>query len=453
MNARPSIVWSEEAERATLGACLIEREAIIKSSEILKPTMFYHPQHVTIYEAMLALVNADEPVDFQTVHSALAKKDGKDDAWLNYLMELANFVPTAAHVEAYAREVREQYIRREMLSASTKIAELAGAPDLQQALSQAEQAVFAISQQSLQPLRYFGEVVSERWGEINQARDNPHALGTMTGFKRLDEALGGLQVADLVVLAARPSMGKSALGAQIALNVARAGKPAIIFSLEMGKKLLADRAICAEGHLDSQALRARVLSGHEWDVGTSAASRLMAFPLWVDDTASITTLEMRAKARRLKAEKGDLGLVVVDYLQLIGDRPEGGWSKNDHIGRITNRVKAMARELDCPVLLLSQLNRESEKNPEKIPQLSNLRDSGEIEASADVVMFIHRKDYYDPKDEPGVATVIVAKNRNGPTGRVDFWFERRFMEFRPLEKRRCDDGPRQERERGTYLDD
>jgi replicative DNA helicase len=423
--------WSEESEKSVLGACLIDKEAVIRSSEILRPEMFYDGRHQAIYRTMLDMVNQGQPIDLTTVQAAIDRHDGGDWKRATYLAELAVFTPTVAHVEAYAREVREKYTRRQILKASATIAELADAPDVESALSQAEQTIFAVSQDAMKPIRYFGDVVGEVWEEVNAKRE-ASAAGSATGFKRLDDALGGMQPADLIVLAARPSMGKSALAVQIAINVARAGSPALIFSLEMKDNAIGLRAISAEAGIDGQALRAHIMSEEQRDAGTKAASKLMGIPLWLDDTPALATLEMRAKARRLAAERGRLGLIAVDYLQLIGDRPQPGWSKNDHIGQITNRCKAMARELEAPVLLLSQLNRDVERSADKIPQLSSLRDSGEIEQTADIVLFIHRPERYKDSDQPGIAKIIIAKHRNGPVGKIDLQFEKSLAKFRPL---------------------
>jgi replicative DNA helicase len=428
-------IWSDEAEKSVLGACLIDgAEAVIKTFEILRPEMFYSERHKRTFEVMLDMVNADEPIDLMTVEARLRKPS--DDSCLNYVMSLTQIVPTAQNIGAYAQEVRTLYTRRQLDRAGRLIAEMAAMDDLTDALAKAEQAIFAISQQGMQPVEMLGAIVQRYWDELYASWDNHGTSGINTGFADLDETLGGMQRGDLIIVAARPSVGKTSLGLQCAMHVARQGGTSLVFSLEMVKdRGIVHRMIQSTAGVDGQAMRTGWLTKDERSKAERAVLDLMQLPVGIDDTPSINTLEMRAKARRFKAEKGRLDLVMIDYLGLVGDSAERGWSKNDAVGETTKRIKAMARELNVPVMLLCQLSRANEKRDDKTPQLSDLRDSGEIEQAADVVLFIHRPEMYRKDDQPGIAKVIVAKQRNGPTGVIELRWHKEAARYQSIARR------------------
>lgn len=396
--------------------------------------MFFDARHQEIYRALLELLNGNEPIDVVSV-SAKLRDRAKTVGGIAYLGELAAFTPTIESVGHYARIVREKFGRRELAKAAARIAEKAANDpgDFDELLGFAEEQVFKVSRMGGSAPVYLGEVLISRWHELHSTRGDRRVTGVPTGFRSLDVALGGLQAGDLIVLAGRPGMGKTSLALQIAMGAAASGRNALVFSLEMGVKQIAERLVCMTAGLDSQAVRARALTESEWDAGWHTASKLAGLPIWVDDQVRTTTLDMRARARRLALEKG-LGVVVVDYLQLAGDPVEKGRSRNEHIGAVTERLKGMARELSVPVVAVSQLSRAVEQRSEKIPQLSDLRDSGEIEQTADVVMFVYRPDYYDLDDRPGEVDVIIAKHRNGPVGKVTLAFQKRFARFADLQR-------------------
>lgn len=426
-----------EAEQSVLAAGLIEKEALLMVVDVgLKPEMFYRDDHRRIFEAEIELLNDDEPVDVVTVSDRLRSRGALDRiGGVSALVQLANILPTAANVEYYAGIVREKWIRRRMIESGMKIMRLAWDEfgDIDEQAGQAEILLLdATQEQTRGKLQRFGEVILSRWEDLYNSRGNPNVVGIRTGLAQLDTGLGGMQRGDLLVLAGRPSQGKTALALTIARNVAGEDKRVAIFSLEMSKAALAERAVCAEARLNSHAVRARALRDLEWDRAFSTASRIAGLPIWVDDEGLATTLEMRARARRLKAEQ-DLDLVVIDYLGLIQDRQEPGMGRPQHVGQITQRCKAMARELDVPVLLLAQLNRAVEQRQDKLPSLADLKESGDIEQIADVVVFIH-----NPTKNPdsGPRELIIAKQRNGPTGKFPVYFHREYTRFEDLDTRR-----------------
>ncbi len=423
---------NEEAEKSLLGACLIDRDAVLTAVSIVREEMFHSGRHRLIFAAMLRLFHANKPVDITTVASELGKHLGAAGGY-SYLAELGSFVPTAANTEAYALAVKEAYIRRSLIVTAEKIKNLvASGGEIRDVLAKAEGMILGLSNADTRPARPIGDIAFERWGALYESRESG-VSGVPTGFRDLDDALGGLQAADLVVLAARPSMGKSALALQIAYNVAARDMKVLVFSLEMSAEQVAERLVCAVASLDSQLVRTRTLTERLWSQGWEATSKIAGLPMWIDDSVAITTLEMRSKAKRLKVKEG-LDLVVIDYLQLIGDPPHSTWSRAEHVGEITKRVKALAKECEVPVLLVSQLNRQVEMRQDKRPTLSDLRESGSIEQDADIVMFVYRPEYYKPGDRPGQADVIIGKYRNGPTGQVTLQFEKRFARFASLYK-------------------
>lgn len=430
---------SLEAEQSVLGAMLLDRQAVLHAEEALHPEDFYRDAHRVVFATICEVFDRGEAVDLVTLTEALRVAGRLDEVGgAAYLTTLADVVPTAANIEHYARIVAEQAARRRLIQAGQELIRLGFADDgemeLPERLGQAEQTVFAVTQRvrtaDTVPM---GDAVIDRWEYLWQTRNDASVLGLRTGFGDLDAILGGLQPADLILIAARPSMGKTGLGMDLVANVAAAGRTAAVFSLEMSKEQLADRLVCGQAGISSQAVRARTLDQPQWDKAFEQAVKLTNLPIWVNDSP-LTTLEIRARARRLKAEQG-LDLILIDHLGLEADRHEKHLSKNDFIGGIVRRHKQMAKELRVPVVLLAQLSREVTRRADKRPALEDLRDSGEIEQIADVVIFIHRPEYYDPQDQPGIAELIIAKHRNGPTGMVRLQFNKEFVRFRDLDTR------------------
>lgn len=430
-----------EAEQSTLGSMLLDRDAIAKVIETLDPEDFYKETHRIIYEAIVTLFNKSEPVDLITVTEQLRQMGALDNVGgAAYITALANAVPTAANVEHYARIVKEKAILRALVKAGTQIAGLgySSQGDVEAALDEAEQLIFRISEsRSTASIVDIRTVLVQTFDRIEQLYANKASVtGLPTGFADLDEMLSGLQPAELIVIAARPSMGKTALALNIAQHAAMVERvPVLIFSLEMSKEQLAQRMLCAEARVDSQRLRKGDLRSDDWPRLSRALGDLSEAPVYIDDTPTITALDIRARARRLRAEKG-LGLIVIDYLQLIqgSGRAE---NRQQEIAEITRSLKSLARELNIPVIALAQLSRAVETTNEKKPLLSHLKESGEIEQSADVVAFIYREDYYKPDTErKNIAEIIVAKQRNGPTGTVELRWNASITRFENLEKHR-----------------
>lgn len=434
-----------EAEQSVLGAMFIEKGAILKAMEVLQPDDFYRDVHRVIYEAMIDLFDRAEPVDIITVADEL-KKRGKLEqvGGLSYLTTLANLVPTAANADQYARIVEEKAILRKLIAAATEIVARCyqAQDDVAELVDQAEQAIFRVSQRRLtQGYVAVKDILEDVFERIEKAyAQKSNVTGVPTGFRDLDSLLSGLQPSDFVVVAARPSMGKTMFCLNIARNAAILHRvPVVIFSLEMAKEQLAQRLLCLEAGVDGQRLRTGFLLDSDWPRLSYALGRLSEAPLFVDDTPNITVMDIRARARRIKAEH-DLGLVVVDYLQLVGSRgrPE---NRQQEISEISRSLKALARELKVPVVAASQLSRAVEQREDKRPLLSDLRESGAIEQDADVVAFIYRDEYYrKDSDKKNIAEIIVAKQRNGPTGSVDLVFVRETGRFGDLERRRVAEG-------------
>ncbi|WP_456432159.1 replicative DNA helicase [Thermosulfuriphilus sp.] len=423
-----------EAEQCVLGSILIENNALLKVVEILKPEDFYREAHAKIFATMLDLFERGEPIDLVTVHNAL-----KDRAQLEeiggpaYLAELAAIVPTAANIVHYARIVREKAVLREIIRKTTEIAascyEEAGSVD--DILEAAEQAIFEVSQARIKQAFYpLNRVINDSVRHIERLYERKELItGVPTGFHDFDRLTAGLQPSDLIIIAGRPSMGKTSF----ALNIAQyasleAEIPTAIFSLEMSKEQLALRMLCAEARVDAHKVRTGFLSDRDWDRLTKAAGKLSRAAIFIDDTPGISVLEMRAKARRLKSEHG-LGLIIIDYLQLMRGREQKD-RREQEISEISRSLKAMAKELNVPVVALSQLNRKVEERPDKRPQLADLRESGAIEQDADVIVFIYRDEVYNKESpEKGTAEIIIGKQRNGPTGEFRLAFLKQFSSF------------------------
>lgn len=434
---------SIEAERSLLGCLLIDKEAIIKVVDFLKPEDFYRPAHQAIYQACLDLFQKAEPIDILSVSNRLAEKNLLEDiGGRAYLAELVNSVPTPSHVSHYAKIVHKKRILRDLISASQEIGQMAFNEDeeIDVLVDKAEKRIFSIAQQSLsQTFIPVKDTLEEAFERIDKLSKQENSLrGLPTGFSDLDNFLAGLQKSDLIILAARPSLGKTALALNFILNIAINEKiPVGIFSLEMSKDQVVDRFLSSISGVDLWRLRTGKLSaeGEENDfVKIQKAMAILAeAPIYINDAPSPTVLQMKAMCRRLQAEKG-LGLVVIDYLQLMEPlNPEA--SPVQQVSENSKALKALARELNIPVLAISQLSRAVEHRSPPIPKLADLRQSGTIEQDADVVLFIYREDRYFP-DTPrkGIADVIIAKHRNGPVGRVELYFDERCVAFRNLEK-------------------
>ena len=424
-----------DAERSVLGAMLIEEDAVAETVALIRPDDFYRPAHARIFEAILSLYERSEPVDEVTLGAQL-KTMGQLEAvgGSAYVASLTESVPTAANVGYYAKIVRNRALTRRLITAATAIAGSGyeGQSEIDVLLDQAESKIFEITssreQRSFVPIK---EIVKDAFKLIESAYDRKETVtGLTTGYTDLDEKTSGLQSGDLIIVAGRPSMGKTAFALGVAQNSAILTKtPCAVFSLEMSKEQLVMRMLCSEARIDSQRMRRGMLKDNEWHKLAEAAGRLTEAPVYIDDTGSISILEMRAKARRLEAEKG-LGLIVVDYLQLMRGRSSNENSREREISEISRGLKALAKELSVPVMALSQLNRSLEQRQDKRPVLSDLRESGAIEQDADVICFVYRDEYYNPESEDrGVAEIIIGKQRNGPTDTVKLKFTREHTRF------------------------
>ncbi|MFH1262886.1 MAG: replicative DNA helicase [Pseudomonadota bacterium] len=426
-----------EAEQSVLGAILLDNEAAHDVTEILRPEDFYKEAHRHIFEAVLGLLERNEPADLVTLTNEL-KKQGELESigGAAYLATLVEAVPTSASVLHHARIVKDKATVREIIRAASEIAEngYEGGTEVAEFLDQAERVIFQVSDRNnrnaLLPL---SEAVKDSFIQIEKAYERKNLItGLSTGFKEIDKFTSGLQPSDLIIVAGRPSMGKTSLCLNIAQHASLHEKiPVAVFSLEMAREQLAMRLLCSDARIDSNRVRTGMLSEDEWMRLTSSAGTLSESSIYIDDTAQLSTFEMRAKARRLKIAKG-LGLVVVDYLQLMTARGKVE-SREREISDISRSLKAMAKELKVPVIALSQLNRAVESRNDKRPQLSDLRESGAIEQDADIVGFIYRDEVYN-KDSPdkGIAEFAIVKHRNGPIGTARLTFIPEYTRFENL---------------------
>ncbi|WP_297568779.1 replicative DNA helicase [uncultured Anaerovibrio sp.] len=430
-----------DAEQAVLGAMLIKKEAIAEVSQLLRPEDFYRDAHKIIYEAMLTLFNRNEPADIVTVTNYLNNESQLDKVGgIAFVTALANVVPTAANVIYHANIVREKADLRHLINTATDIAGMAyeAADDVADVIDKSEKMIMEVAnRQNVSAFTPMKDIVIETFDKINLLYESKGGLtGIPSGFRDLDALTSGLQASDLILVAARPSMGKTAFTLNIAANVALKSKKTVaFFSLEMSKQQLVQRMLCSEGGIDSQKLKNGDLSNEDWDKLVRTADRVSSAPLYIDDTAGITVMELRSKARRLKAEHG-LDLIIIDYLQLMQGRGRGGSdNRQQEISEISRSLKAVARELNVPVIALSQLSRSVESRQIKRPMLSDLRESGSLEQDADIVMFLYREDYYDPETtNKNITEVIVAKHRNGPVDTIKMFFTKQFTRFNDLSK-------------------
>jgi replicative DNA helicase len=428
-----------EAEEAVLGSLLIDPEALFRISPFLKGEDFYIQKNAWVYEAILAIHERREPIDFVTLCDELERRGQLEEVGgAAYITHLVNAVPSAIHVEAYGHIVEQAAVRRRLLNAASQIAQLAyhEAEEIDQTVDQAEQALFSVSQRRItRDLAPIQDVIRRYYDRIEYLYAHQgEPLGVPTGFVDIDRLLGGFQRSDFIIVAARPSVGKTSLCLSMARNAARFGQHVAIFSLEMSSEQIVQRLVSAETAIDAQRLRLGDLKEDEWPLFVQATGKLADLPVFIDDTPSISALQLRTKVRRLHAEHG-LDAIFVDYLQLMtGDvRSE---NRVQEVSFISRSLKAIARELDVPVVAASQLSRAVEQRSDKVPVLADLRESGSLEQDADVVMFIYRDELYHPETEQqNIADILISKHRNGPTGKVQLFFRKRLAQFLDAETR------------------
>jgi replicative DNA helicase len=425
-----------EAESSVLGGVLLENDAINVVLEVLRPEDFYRESHRKIFRAMIELLDRNEPVDLITLSDFLKGRNELEAVGgTSYLAALADFVPTAANISYYARIVREKAILRSLIGAATEIAtrgyEEQG--NVEEFLDTAEKVIFDISEKKIKAsFVSVGDMIKDTLKTVEKLYERKEMVtGVPTGYEDLDKLTAGLQAADLIIVAGRPGMGKTAFALNIATNAAYAGVGAAVFSLEMAKEQLVLRMLCSEARVNSSKVRSGYLGERDFPQLAKAAGRLHEAPIYIDDTPAISVLELRAKARRLVRDRSKkIGLIVVDYLQLMRGMGAAN-NREQEISEISRSLKALAKELNVPVMALSQLNRRVEDRGDRRPMMSDLRESGAIEQDADVIMFIYRDEVYNKSDESkkGLAEVIVAKQRNGPIDTINLTFLSEFTRF------------------------
>ena len=435
--------YSMESESSVLGGLLMDNNAWDRVGDLLTDNDFYRHEHKLIFTAIGKLINDSKPADVITVFEHLQGMGKAEEVGgILYLNQLAQYVPSATNIRRYAEIVREKGILRKLLTVSDEIATNALNPQgkpVERILDEAEQKIFAIGEEGSrmkQGFQSMDTLVGDLLDRVQEMADNPvDVTGIPTGFADLDRMTSGLQAGDMIVLAARPSMGKTSFAVNIAEHVAlNEGLPVAIFSMEMGAAQLAVRIVGSIGRVNQGNLRTGKLEHEEWARLTEAVEKLSQISLHIDETPGLTPSELRANARRLARQCGKLGLIVVDYLQLMsGSSGGGGDNRATELGEISRGLKMLAKELQCPVIALSQLNRSVEQRTDKRPMMSDLRESGAIEQDADIIMFIYRDDYYNKDSkEPNVAEVIIGKQRNGPTGTVKLYFQKNQTRFENL---------------------
>ncbi len=434
-----------EAEQAVLGAIFLQPASLTLASELLIPDDFYRASHQRIYNAMLELSDKGEPVDLVTVTSELADANLLEDVGgVSYLSDLANSVPTAANIEYYAKIVEEKSILRRLIRTATTIAQdgYSREDEVEVLLNEAEKTIMEVAQRkNAGAFQNIKDVLVQTYDNIELLHDRKGDItGIPTGFTELDKMTAGFQRNDLIIVAARPSVGKTAFALNIAQNVAtKTDENVAIFSLEMGADQLVMRMLCAEGNIDAQRLRTGTLTPEDWGKLTMAMGSLSNSGIYIDDTPGIRVSEIRAKCRRLKQESG-LGMVLIDYLQLIQGSGRTD-NRQQEVSEISRTLKELARELKVPVIALSQLSRGVEQRQDKRPMMSDIRESGSIEQDADIVAFLYRDDYYDKESEnKNIIEIIIAKQRNGPVGTVSLAFVKEYNKFVNLERRFDDSG-------------
>jgi len=433
-----------EAEQSLLGCLMLDQDAIIKVADLVQPKNFYKESHRKIFEAILALYEKREPLDIVSVTNKIEELNALETiGGASYLTTLVNCVPTAAHAAHYAKIIQKKSILRNLIKAAADITEMGYKEneDIDQLMDKAQQTIFGVSQNyTLENFTHVKPVLEEAFDRIDELHKESGKLrGVPTGFIKLDNKLAGLQKANLIILAARPSIGKTTLALDIARHVAvEQNVPIGIFSLEMSKEEIIDKFMCAQGQVDLWKLRTGKLSSEGEDNDFARISQAMATlseaPIYIDDAATSNVMQMRTMARRLQSEHG-LGLIVIDYLQLMQGSGKAE-SRTQEVGEISRSLKGLARELNIPILALSQLSRAVESRTDQIPKLSDLRESGSIEQDADVVLFIHREDKIKKdSDKKNIAKIIIAKHRNGPIGEADLYFNSNFVSFQNLDTR------------------
>jgi len=428
---------SIEAEEALLGALLVNPQSLTRVVEMITAESFYKPAHRVLYAAILDLFNKSEPVDIVTVSEYLRDADKLEKAGGRACInDIAMNVVTTANVEHYAKIIAEKSTLRELINAGNEIVTIAydeGNSDI--TLDTAEKMIFSIAQKkTTSDLIHVKDLVVSGYEQIEARYNNRNELsGVPTGFYDLDNQTSGLNKSDLIILAARPAMGKTSFVLNIALNVALKKKiPVAIFSLEMSKEQLVQRLLCSQAEIDASRLRSGHMQSEDWAALTKAMGELADAPIFIDDTAAVNVMDIRAKCRRLSMEYGALGLVAIDYLQLMEGSSKGRIDRVQEISAISRGLKQLARELNAPIIALSQLSRAVEARQSKKPMLSDLRESGSIEQDADIVMFIYRDDYYNPEnlEAKGKAEIIIAKQRNGPIGSINLLFQSNITKFK-----------------------
>ncbi len=434
------------AEQAALGSMLLQEDAILHGVEILRPEDFYKKSHQTIFKCILELFEKNRGVDLVTLTEELNRINLLEKiGGVTYLTNLINSVPTAANIEYYVKIIEEKSILRNLINNATKIISMGyeEKEDAKILLDKAEHLVFEVSERNLgQSFIPIKEILQDSFEKIEDLYHREEFItGVPSGFNEFDDITTGFQPSELIVIAGRPGMGKTAFCMSVAQYIAVSKNiPVALFSLEMSKSQLVQRMLCSEARVDAHNLRKGRLAESDWPRLSLAAGRLASAPIFIDDTAGITCLEIKAKARRLKAQH-NLGLVIIDYLQLISSsgRME---NRQQEISEISRSLKGLARELNVPVIAVSQLSRAVEQRDGRKPRLSDLRESGAIEQDADLVVFLYREEYYKPKtDRKGIAEVIVSKQRNGPTGQIDLAFVKEYAKFENLSRT-----PEEERE-------
>ena len=431
-----------DAEKSLLGAILISEESLPDVTEIVKPEDFYDDRHEAIFDAMWSLYEKHRPVDLLTVTAELrSKKTLQKSGGSTYLSELTNYVPTAAHAKAYAELISKAAVRRRLIAAAADITEKAydeesETPEL---LGEAEKSLFEVSDQNVKnDLVSISDLLGETFDRLEELQKNKGAIsGLKTGYPDFDRITAGFHRSDLVILAARPAMGKTALALNFASNVATInGQSVLIFSLEMGREQLINRMLADASGIDSFKLETGNFSGDDFSRISEAMANLSEAPIFIDDTPGMTVLEMRTKARRA-AHEHDLGMIIVDYLQLMsGSSKRSAENRVQEVSEISRGLKLIARELNVPVIALSQLSRSVESRQPQIPMLSDLRESGSIEQDADLVMFLYREDYYNPEtDRQSITDLILAKHRRGSTGHIELYFDKERVRFMSLDKK------------------
>lgn len=427
-----------EAEQAVLGAILLDNNALVTVSEFLHADDFYKKAHAVVYQTALDLMERGEPVDLVTLVTSLQTNKLVEAAGgLSYITDLGSMVSTSANAEFYAKKIEEKSVLRRLIQAASEIQKHGydSGEDLSDLLDLAEKKIFDVSQRKMgQSFAEISTVLIDVYERIERLQQQKKGVtGIPTGYRDLDKITSGFQRSDLIIIAARPSVGKTAFALNIAQNIGIHAKETVaIFSLEMAREQLVQRMLCAEAHVDANRLRSGFLEKDDWEKITAAMGILGEAPIYIDDSPNLTVVEMRAKLRRLKAERG-LGIVLIDYLQLMRSHRRSE-NRQQEISEISRSLKGLARELDVPVIALSQLSRAVESRQDKRPLLSDIRESGSIEQDADIVGFLYRDDYYnEDTDKPNIIEIIIAKQRNGPTGKAELVFIKEINKFITLD--------------------